>query len=180
MANVDNPHGLVCIGNETGGPNRIEEFNTAVGNGTAIFINDVVAQAGTSASANGPEEVAGGGTPGTTTPTGVSLTYRAASTTTAVLVNVNPNAIYEAQVNGTGILVAALGLNANIEYNAGSATTKISGHEIDGGTEATTATLDVKILGVYRNPVNSFANTGFERLEIKFNNHRRNNLVAGV
>ena len=174
MANRDNPHGLRPLGRTLGGGCPfLVQFSKAVGYGTAIFRHDAVARA-----ADGSIDKAI--TPGTTLYSGVALDYGAANTATDHLVIIDPTALYEAQDNDDtdGIAAADLGLNANLELNAGNATTKQSGHEIDESTVATTATLDVKLLALYNSADNEHG--AWARIEIMFNKHRMNPAVAGV
>src|SRR5215217_3448237 len=116
MANVVNPHGLNVIGfGLNGGNPRFVTLAKAVGYGTAIFRNDVVYRV-----ADGSIETASA-TPGTTVPSGVSQNYGAASTATEHIVCVSPDALYEAQGDGSGTLDAVdLGLNANLVLTAGN------------------------------------------------------------
>lgn len=174
MPNVDNPHGLGVIGRTlAGGCPTVEQFSKAASYGTAIFIGDAVARA-----ADGTIDKAI--TPGTTLYSGVALNYGAASTLTTHLVITSHDAIFEAQDNNDtdGLAEADMGLNCNLELNAGSATTQISGQELDESTANTTNSLDVKLLRKFAIPGNDYgANC---RVEIVFNKHRMAPGVAGV
>jgi hypothetical protein len=119
-------------------------------------------------------------TPGTTLYSGVSLNYGALSTLTYHTCVVSPDAVFEAQDNNDtdGFTAADMGLNVNIELNAGSTTTLISGHELDESTATTTSTLDMHMLDLLNVPDN--APTGWSRVEVVFNKHRMNPAVAGV
>jgi len=174
MPNVDNPHGLNLLGRTlAGGLPTIESFNKAVGYGTAIFIGDAVARA-----ADGSIDKAI--TPGTTNYSGVALNHGAASTATAHLVVTSPDSLFECQDNNDtdGFAAVDMGLNVNLELNAGSASTQLSGHELDESTAAGTATLDVKLLRLFGNPNNDYG--AFGRYEIVFNKHRMANAIAGI
>lgn len=162
------------IESEYGNVSRHQEFKKLAAYGTAVFRNDAVNQAAGSATGDPLPVIEASATPGTTLYSGISLNYSAASTAAKHIVNVDPNVIFEIQDNNDtdGVGEADLGLNANIELNAGSATTQISGHELDESTIATTNTRDIKILDLYRHPNNSFTGTGFVRVECKFNKHR--------
>lgn len=172
MANVDNPHGLSPLMRTlSGGPVVIETFSKLVGYGTAIFRNDVVIR------------VASGDIQACTAsdvPSGVSLNYSAASTAADHMVVISPQALYEAQDNNDtdGIAFADLGFNADLEFNAGSATTQISGHEIDESTAGTGATLYVHLLKLLAVPDNAYGS--YARIEIVFNKHRMATATAGV
>ena len=175
MANVDNPHGLrPLMRTIEGGFPEIRTFDKDASEAAAIFIWDAVNQ-----EADGNIE-ANSATPGTTRFTGVSLNHGAASTLTSHSVIVSPGAIFEAQDNSDtdGFTAADMGLNVNLELNAGSATTFISGHELDESTVNTTATLDIKMLQLLNVPDNAAG--AWSRVEVRFNKHRMSPEVAGV
>jgi hypothetical protein len=172
MPNIDNPHGLHCLGRTlSGGQLRFQSFDKAVGYATRIFPGDAVNRV-----ADGTIEVSA--TPGTTNYSGVALNGGAASTLTSHLVCVSPDALYEAQDEGTGVAAADLGLLANLVLNAGVAATNKSGHEINGATKAVTATLDVALLELLPEVGNEYGANA--RVVVKFNKHRMNPGVAGV
>lgn len=176
MANVDNPHGLMSLGKTlSGGHPQIEEFLKAVGYGTAIFPGDAVNQV-----ADGSIDKSA--TPGTTAYSGVALTGGAASTATAHICIVSPDAVFEAQDDGDSATLAAtdIGLNANLILGAGSASLNRSGHEVDTSTAAVTATLDVKILRLFKIPTVQNDWGINVRLEIAFNKHRMAPGVVGI
>ncbi len=180
MANVDNPHGLRYLRRQGGGPFLTDVMTKLAAFGTAIFKQDaVIEKAGSSVSGKVVEPWASA-TPGTTFASGVAMTYGALSTLTTHFINVDPQAIFEAQDNNDtdGFTAANEGLNVNIEAGAGSTTNKISGHELDESTIAVTAALDCKILGLYRAQDNAYGS--WARIEVIFNQHRRNPLAAGV
>lgn len=173
MANTDFPHGLWPINTEHGGPFRTLELSKVVGYGTAIFIFDAVNRV-----ADGSIEASA--TPGTTNYSGISLTHGAASTATTHTVITDPLVIFDIQDNNDtdGVAAADLGLNANIELNAGNANTKISGHELDESTLNTTNTLDIHVIKLRVLPEN--AHGSFARVECKFNKHRMSPATVGV
>lgn len=175
MANRDNPHGLAPLGRTLrGGVPSVRQYSKDASEGTAIFINDVVNR-------EADQYIVAGGTPNTTTFQGVSLDYGAGSTLTTHLVVDSPDALYEAQDNHDtdGLAEADMGLMCDLEFNAGSATTFISGHEIDESAAADTTTdLDVKLLRKLDCPDNDYG--AHCRVEIVFNQHRLNPGVAGV
>ena len=175
MANVDNPHGLRPLGyNLGGGPPMIQYFSKDASEGTAIFSYDAVNR-----EADGNIE-ANSATPGTTPYSGVSLNYGAASTLTEHAVIVSPDALFEAQDNADtdGFDAGDMGLNVNIELNAGSATTKQSGHELDESTANTTDTLDLHMLDLLAVPDNAAGS--HSRVIVVFNKHRMNSQRAGL
>jgi hypothetical protein len=174
MANNNFPHGLtpllICL---SGGVPVLRNFSKAAGYGTAIFRHDVVNRV-----ADGSIEA--GGTPGTTTYTGVALNYGAASTATTHGVYITPDALYEAQDDGDSSTLDAadMGLNCNLVFTAGNSATKHSKHQIDGSSKNTTATLDVKLLELYAVPNNEHGQ--YARVVVMFNKHRLLPNVAGV
>jgi hypothetical protein len=157
-----------------GGPPRIQSFSKDSGEGTAIFVGDAVNR-----EADGNIEAASA-TPGTTLFSGVSLNYGAASTATEHLVIVSPDALFSAQDNADtdGFAAADMGMNVNIELNAGSATTKVSGHELDESTIVETATVDLHMLELLAVPDNAYG--AHSRIVVTFNKHRMYGGVAGV
>lgn len=96
--------------------------------------------------------------------------YRRASTERYVLVCVDPNAVYEAQLLATSVAAATItanvGLNAPADITAGNTSSGASGMSI--GTPATTATLPLKIIGFPNRPDNIPGDTYFSYL-VKLN-----------
>jgi hypothetical protein len=175
VANVDNPHGLKPLMRTLeGGCPVVQQFDKDASEGTAIFQWDAVNR-----EADGNIEAASA-TPGTTTFSGVSLNHGAASTLTSHSVIVSPSAVFECQDNADtdGFDAADMGLNVNLELNAGSATTKLSGHELDESTVQTTDTLDMHMLALLNVPDNAAG--AHTRVEVIFNKHRMNSQRAGV
>jgi hypothetical protein len=179
MANNNNPHGLRPLGiSLSGAALYFDILSKLAGYGTAIFVYDAV------------NRVSGGAlqasaTPGTTAYSGVSMNYGPASTATDHTVLLTPDAMYEAQDDGTtgngnaGVVAIDLGLNANLVLSAGGATSPhLSGHQIAKSTAATTATLDAKLVNILNVPDNAFGPNC--RVEIVFNKHRGAPGVAGV
>jgi hypothetical protein len=171
MPNVDNPHGLrPTMRNFHGGPVETKEMYKPSSSGTAIFRNDAVCVS------TGGQIIAGR----STAFCGVSLDYGALSTLTPHKVIVSPAAVFEAQDNNDtdGIAAANIGKNADIEANAGNASTLVSGHEIDESTINTNNTLDVMILGLHESPDNDYGS--YCRVEVMFNRHFFNPVRTGV
>ena len=174
MSNANNPHGLRPLGiSLSGGPAFIDKLSKIATYATAIFMYDAINRV-----ADGSIEASA--TPGTTAYSGVSLDYGKASSATDHLVVISPDAIYETQNDDgtTGLVAADMGLNANLILGAGSATTKLSGHQIDQSTAQTTNTLDVHLLGLLNVPDNAFG--AYARIEVVFNKHRMSPATAGV
>lgn len=173
MANVDHPHGLAVIGTMHGGPLLILQMQKDASEDEALFRNDVVIQETDSF-------IKVAATPGTDLFAGVNLDYGAADTLTDHTIVVDPSAIFDVQDNGdgSGIVEADIGLNCNLAFGAGSAVTKLSGHEVDGSEKATTGTLDVHIIRKIPAQNNDYGQ--FVRLEVQLNRHRRAPNTAGV
>lgn len=99
---------------------------------------------------------------------GVAAEYKAAADTDrTILVYDDPDFIYEIQADGD-FAAADVFKNADIVAGAGSTTLLQSGHVLDSSTMDTTATLQLKILGlasVAENAVGSYA-----RVLVKINN----------
>lgn len=174
MPNVDNPHGLrPTMRDLFGGAVNIGTYTKPVGSGTAIFIQDAVCVS------TGRQIIAGR----STAFVGIALTFGAASTATQHQVVDHPFAMFELQDNVStangGVTAANLGKNANLETNAGSATTLLSGHELDVSTIATTNTLDVTLMNRYEVPENKFADSNV-RVECIWNRHAYNMVRTGV
>lgn len=172
-ANVNNPHGLrPVLRTQSGGAPQAEQFSKAVGYAYAIFKWDPVTElAGV---LNGP---ASGITPGTTRFLGVSLNWAAASVASTHQVIVSPDAIFEAQGDGTGganVAAAKMGYNANLNVASvagGGVTRDNSGVQFVESTIATTSTFDVRLLQLLSDPTNAYGAYG--RCEVKFNKHLR-------
>ena len=173
MANRDNPHGLRPLGRTmAGGVPFVEEFSKA-STYTALYIWDAVNRV-----ADGTIEASA--TPGSTLYSGVNLIAGATLTATTHLVMTSPDALYEAQDNAAtdGFAEADMGLNANLVLGTGSATTLISGHEINETGADVTATLDVHLLRLFPAPDNAAG--AWSRVEIIFNKHRMAQDNVGV
>jgi hypothetical protein len=86
-----------------------------------------------------------------------------------VLVCDDPGVIYEVMEDyaGTALAAADVGLNANLK--SGTNNGFISGWVVNNATEATTATLDVKLLGLSQKPGNEFGIGAVWRVMV--NNH---------
>lgn len=95
-----------------------------------------------------------------------------------VMVSDDPNIIYEAQEIGTGttFLATEVGLNANLV--AGTNNGYVSGWTINNATEATTSSLDVKLLGLVQRPGNGFGQ--YAKWRVLPNAHLYRGGVTGV
>lgn len=182
MANTNNPHGLrPLMRTIDGGFPMVFEIQKGSGVALACFQWDVVARI-----AGGTLDVAGDLTPGTTLWSGVALNYGAASLLTTHTVIVSPGATYEAQDDDTvtGTVATRMGLNANIVATAGNTSTKISKHQINHSTFATTSSLDLHLLQKYTTVLGDSVESNDYgpncRVEVIFNGQRMNGETAGV
>lgn len=169
----------------------VNVYAIAAGDGTATFIGDLVKLAGTAETvgdaiyadvvqaATGDKIV--GAVVGFVSDTRDSLLYRAASTLRLVLVADDPNLVFEAQDMSTGTPIPTndIGLNVNFVVGSGSTTTGISAFELNNATQATTNTLDLKIVGAVNRPDNTMASANAKFL-VRINRHQYANQVAGV
>jgi len=175
MANVDNPHGFRVIGHMFGVSPEVESMSKDASEGTALFINDLIVQETDGNIAKGAASAA---------LSGVNLNHGAASTLTTHLIVCDPWVIGEMQDNSAtdGFAAADAGGNLDAEFNAGSATTKISGHELGEASFSTTNTLQFHLRRLYNYADASGANAygGWGRWEVSFNNHRRTTGVVGL
>jgi hypothetical protein len=78
--------------------------------------------------------------------------------------------LFEAQCDGT-IAKTDIGKNTDSVLTTGSTVTGQSKNEIDDGTEATTAGLQVKIIGITKDPENDDASSANANWYIMFNEH---------
>ena len=165
-------------------------YSVAAGNATAIFVGDLVTIAGTSQVIDGVTysdvvqsatgDVFQGVVVGVLPVTSSSLNYRAASTQRLLLVADDPSLLFEVQEvsGGTPLTANDIGLNADIVVGSGSTATGLSGMELNNATEATTNTLDVKIVGLVNRADNEVGANA--KWLVRLNRHRFANQVAGV
>jgi hypothetical protein len=198
MPNVNTPFGLRPRRYLSGAPwnGQATLYHITSANSNAFAIGDPVVHAG-GADANGVPTCtlatpgsgitgvivsAGGVVPGgmMADPNNLNTTVIPATKTRGyyVLVCDDPSVIFEVQEIGTGTHLAAadVGLNANLV--AGTNNGFMSGWLLTNTTEATTATLDVRLLGLCRLPDNNYG--AFAKWEVMINNHSYRSAPAGV
>lgn len=199
MANANFPFGLRPVNKMGSGvySGSIRQFSVPTSDATAIYVGDPVKIVGTSQFINGQvfSDIAQAATGnvivgvvvGFLADTRDSLIYRAASTQRIALVCTDPNALFEIQqvTGGTPLTANDVGLNANFVVAAGSTVTGQSGVTLDNTTEATTNTLDLKIVGMVNradNDPGSAVGTGADasRFLVRINRHQFVNQIAGV
>jgi hypothetical protein len=177
MANVDAPKGFWPVRRMDGAPytGQVEHYLIPSSDGTAVYVGDVVKMAGSSGAAGvvvsginvegmpTAIRVAAGTTgqdilgvvvgfkyaPGTTLP---EKKHREASTNRVAMVALAKDHIFAIQEDAdtTPVAAASVGLNAAFTTTAGSASTGLSGMELDSSTVATTNTLPLRVLGLHR------------------------------
>lgn len=202
MANADTPFGLRAVGHPLGlSKARITAYAVASDYATALFPGDpvVVTATGNAAeiSAVGVGTVpigamsqvekatAGSGNKITgvivgvaANPDNLSRRYLPASTGGVVFVNNDPQTEFEIQAD-EDVVAADIGANAALVYtNTGDTNTGQSGAELDSSTIATTAGLQLRILGVVSRADNESGN--FAKVRVRINNHSEITGIAGT
>lgn len=192
MSSVSRPNGFTPVKHVSGAPynGQTNVYFVPSTDGTAIYVGDLVKFAGSARDPSGVPTVtraaAGDAVVGVVVgmmysgigdvqnvPPVTSLdlpVYRAASTNRYVLVADSPDLIFEAQTSAA-LTAADVGLNADIAATAGSTTTGTSAEVVDMATKATTATLQLKIVGWPQRPDNNLADT-YTRAYVMINNHQ--------
>jgi hypothetical protein len=190
MANPSIPNGLVPVRTLTGPyMGQTNAYSTAAGDGTLIGIGDPVKLAGTSQligdityadvarAATG--DVIVGVMTSVVPATRDSTVYRAASTATVVNVCDDPTVLFEVQESAAGTSLTAndIGLNANFVVASASTTTGLSATTLNNATEATTNTLDLKIIGLANKPNNAVGESA--KWIVRINRHQYVDQIAG-
>ena len=177
MANENRPAGFIPREYLNGTPwnGQARLYSIAAAYGTALYVGDPVISSGTS-DANGVPGIARGAgtgalrgvivglgkTPGGLfNPSNLDITYRPANDPAvwyAAVVD-DPNVLFEIQEesNGTQLTAAEVGLN-QISL-AGNGNGFVSGWQVrstSGATAATTATLQLRLMGLVQRPGNAF------------------------
>jgi hypothetical protein len=190
MANTSSIRGLVPVRSfaRSGFANPIRRYSVPASYATALFIGDPVIKTGTS-DADGYSEVnsaANGGfitgvVVGFEDVASLQLGYGAASTVRAVLVDDDPESLFEIQEDAVGgtLALASVGLNADLISAAGSTYTRASGWQLDTSTAAVTATLQVKIVE-FQHRVDNEPASASAKLLVKINKHTELAAVVGI
>jgi hypothetical protein len=194
MANANYASGLKSVRNvsESGYANALRRYSVPSSYATALFPGDPVIKVAGGSNVDGVPLVnlaaAGGAITGVVVgfedSASLLLGYGAASTERMVLVDDNPESLFEIQEDAVGGALAAadVGLNADLVAAAGSTATRTSGWMLDTSTKATTATLQVKIIEVQQRADNEFASAGVANAKVlvKINNHTMLTGSAGI
>ncbi len=200
MANTNAPFGLRPVRYLNGAcwNGQVSRYLLPATDGTAYFIGDPVTLAGDAgASGSFVSGVYTGGMPtvsigiaGATcigaivgfevNPAALDKIYRPANTAMVALVADDPNVVFHIQEANTGTAwtSAEVGLNANFVSATGSTVTGYSSYVADNSTEATTATLNVKLLRVAPIETNDYGVAAI--WEVLLNNHAFRAGVLGV
>ena len=156
MANANNPFGLAVVNSE-GKEYRVTRYPKASGN--AIFPGDPVIQTST-----GEIDVAG--TSGALL--GVAMEYADATATDPIAICDDPDALFSIQANSQ-VVAADVFQNAQVATGAGDVSLRRSKYTLDVANMGTTATFQLKILGL--TPIASNAYGSFAQVNVKINNH---------
>ena len=160
MANVSRLRGFTPVKYKNGAPytGACRKYFIASGDGTAVYVGDPVKLAGSAdtdgtsptvimAAANDSLVGVVVGFAYNPDNLNVSGQYRVASTNRYVYVADSPDLVFEIEASNGTPAATDVGLNASFAVGTPSATTGRSGAYVDFGTEATTSTLELKILG---------------------------------
>jgi len=198
MANTNAPFGARPVKHLSGGiisPNKTG-YTIASGYGTNLFTGDFVDTSGTATADGQGIVVATAGDTNKILGVFAGCSYKdsagafvynamwpASTTATGIkaVVYDDPNLLFEMQSDATGITAANIGLNVNFDADAGSSTTKLSAHVVDGsGTPATTATYQLKLRAFSEDPANDISSAAYCKVLVSINNHRLANAVVGA
>lgn len=177
MPNINKPSGFSPVGYLNGAQwnGQARLYSIAASYGTALYIGDPVISSGT-ADANGVPGIAIGATTGAlrgvivglgvseglmADPTNLDRMYRPASDSRVwyAMVADDPNIIFEVQEESNGTQLAATEVGLNTISKSGTGNGYVSGWMIPsatGATPNTTATLQLRLLGLARRPDNAF------------------------
>ena len=183
MANVNSPYGLRAMGNLSAtGAQKQYAYTIDDNQAGAIFQGDLVTVVSgflvkfapaTHVSAVGVFNGCFYNDPTTQKPTWKNFypgSINITSGTITASVMDDPNQLFTIQVNGT-MTQAAIGKNADVTGSTtGSTVTGVSAMTLDFATQATTAALNLKIVGLYDLPNNALGADA--QVVVKINEHR--------
>jgi len=181
MANVDKPFGLRALGNLSAtGSQKQFGYQIADNQSGAIFQGDLVTlKDGFILQFDPSSHTAAVGVfngvfytdPTTGKPTFKNFYPGSVNITTGTIqadVLDDPNQLFIIQ-SDEDIVQADFGKNADVVVGTGSTTTGVSAMELDSSTIATTAALNLKLVGIYDTPGNALGN--FCQVVVKINEH---------
>jgi hypothetical protein len=190
MPNPSTPNGLTPVRPMNAFSTSTNQYSVLASDGTLIGIGDLVKLAGTSQTINDatyPDVVRAatgdvfvGAVTSVLPVTRDSTIYREASTQRILVVCDDPNVLFEVQESaaGTALTINDIGLNANIVVASASTVTGLSATTLDNSTEATTNTLDLKIVGLANKPNNAVGESA--KWIVRINRHQYSNQVIGT
>lgn len=175
MANVSDVRGAVGVGTITGTHTaRVTTYAHLVGDGTALYIGDIVMAAGgadplgkykaVTAITNGSTSIPIGYVVGVDPIEGVAVgsenlnrQYCPASTAMYIRVCDDPEALFYIQEDSvtSNITAAHAGYNIPVNLGSGSTTSGLSGHLVASNTANTTNTFPIKLMGLLDRPDNA-------------------------
>ena len=189
MANADKPNGFKPVRYLDGKP-YTGSFRKMLSPTDNLFIGDLVEPTATGrASGDGAYQEVGRAETGDPivgvvvgfepNPTALGNLYHAASAVYAVYVAPIEGLVLEGQTNAVGLAAADVGLNVDFVVAAGSTTTGASNFEVNDATEATTNTLDLRIIELVDRPDNDITLANMKVLVV-VNRNWYANQIAGV
>lgn len=201
MANANRPSGFTPVGYLNGAPwsGKAQMYSIAASYGTALYIGDPVKSSGTASTAGVPGIVIGATTGALrgvivglgkyeglmANPSNLDITYRPASDASEwfAMVADDPNIIFEIQEQSNGTALAATDIGMNTISVSGSGNGYVSGWLLasaTGGTPATTATLQLRLLGLARKTNNAFGAYAKHLVQINVHELAHGTGAAGV
>jgi len=190
MANRNAPNGFSPVKTKDGhNTAKIGLYYIPVTDGTAVGIGDFV-KLTTGADLLGNPTVTRVTTPATDIvlgsivgfafdPTNLMNKYRLANTARYAYVSDDPEAVYEAQVQGGNLLVADIGYNFYYTVSGGvNTTTGVSAEGIDYTNKAVTASFPLQVIGLAQTQNNAFGQ--YARATVRLNNPQLGFATAGI
>ena len=191
MANANRPSGFSPVQYLNGSPwnGQARIYSIAAAYATALYIGDPVKSSGT-ADANGVPGIVLGATTGAlrsvivglgsaegliANPKNLDITYRPAAaqaTDWYAMVVDNPDVLFEVQENANGTALAATEIGLNTISVSGTGSGFVSGWMLASATDATpatTATLQLRLMGLVRRQQNAFG--AYAKHLVKINVH---------
>jgi len=190
MANSNTPFGLRPVGslNSASYVGKLKKFYVPSTNATAIGIGDPVTIVGAGGLHTDGTPICKRGIASAVIcgvmvgvvplPTDLNLSYRKASTGMYILVETDPNTIFEIQEDSDGGAIALANGTKNATFLLGTVDT-VTGNSktvLDSSTVAANAALDLLLLGPVQSPDNEFP-AAYAKWLVKLNLHQ---YAAGV
>ena len=201
MANANRPSGFTPVSYLNGAPwsGQARMYSIAASYGTALYIGDPVISSGT-ADTNGVPGIARGAATGAlrgvivglgkseglmANPSNLDITYRPASDPSVwyAMVVDDPNVIFQIQEESNTVQLAATDIGMNTISVVGTGNGYVSGWLLassTGGTPATTATLQLRLLGLVRKSDNAFGAYAKHLVQINVHELAHGTGAAGV